>query len=427
MRLEALSAKRLPDDEGPVKQALLAHLCRCTGWQTIIEAWHRYHDGSPIDLSDRDFEAASQRATLEGGTRQLVSTDVVLGSAGFAADTAPDDALVAVRAATGDWVVADSLFDARALAGKVQGRRTTVEHGWPLDVPKGEWAATLRTTWVEPAYLETDTSWATPDRTAYSPLANGGAFGAKLSSPVNAIAEELAQKHQRPVVAVASREDATVLGAKRPPVAGGIRPDGTGVIRVVSTPGISEIIQRVAPGLVVEEVDVDGPETSADIRAAGWLEAMLLVSAVGGEQTESGSAGEGAVVDADSGWVQSPNGGSARAQVLTTAGKPRFLVSVRCGRVLDDVVLRSYCIGAAHMAWSWLRSEALTVDDEGAVHDLTVRSFGVIRAVDMPEVDVVLEEDDGEPSNGSDAVFAAVAVAGWAAMSFPRDLPAQQA
>ena len=59
-------------------------------------------------------------------------------TAGFADDRAPRDALVAVPrppgldaprpAAAGiDWVVADSLLEARALAGKVQGRRTTVD------------------------------------------------------------------------------------------------------------------------------------------------------------------------------------------------------------------------------------------------------------------------------------------------------------
>ena len=42
-------------------------------------------------------------------------------------------------------------------------------------------------------------------------------------------------------------------------------------------------------------------------------------------------------------------------------------VGVRCGTVLDPVVLRSYGIGAAHMAWSWVTSEAITVDAEGRV------------------------------------------------------------
>ena len=44
----------------------------------------------------------------------------------------------------------ETLTEARAAAGKVQGRRTTVALRHPLEVPAGDWALTLRTTWVEP-------------------------------------------------------------------------------------------------------------------------------------------------------------------------------------------------------------------------------------------------------------------------------------
>ena len=71
-------------------------------------------------------------------------------------------------------------------------------------------------------------------------------------------------------------------------------------------------------------------------------------------------------------------------------------VRVRCGDPLDEVVLRSYCIGAAHMALGWVRSEGLAVDDDGAPVDLTIRSFGILRAVDTPPIDVEIEPDDGD-------------------------------
>ena len=118
--------------------------------------------------------------------------------------------------------------------------------------------------------------------------------------------------------------------------------------------------------------------------------------------------------------VVSPDGGQAVA-VVEPSG--RVAVSVRCGRPLDEVVLRSYCIGAAHQALGWVRSEAIAVDDRGEPHDLTIRSFGVLRAQDMPHVDVTIEPDDGEPVNGSDAVFAAVAAAAWRAAGFPPRWP----
>ena len=65
------------------------------------------------------------------------------------------------------------------------------------------------------------------------------------------------------------------------------------------------------------------------------------------------------------------------------------------------------------MALGWVCSEGLAVDAEGEVHDLTMRSFGILRAADMPEVDVTIEPSTAVPVNGSDAVFAAVAAAVW--------------
>ncbi|MEA3019126.1 MAG: hypothetical protein QOI47_650, partial [Actinomycetota bacterium] len=99
-------------------------------------------------------------------------------------------------------------------------------------------------------------------------------------------------------------------------------------------------------------------------------------------------------------------------------------VTVSCGDPLDEVVLRSYCVGATHMALGWVASEGLAVDESGVVHDLTIRSFGVLRAVDTPPIAVTIDPHaDGEPRNGSDAVFAAVAAAAWRAQGFPPDWP----
>ena len=65
------------------------------------------------------------------------------------------------------------------------------------------------------------------------------------------------------------------------------------------------------------------------------------------------------------------------------------------------------------MALGWVRSEGLAIDADGVPLDLTMRSFGILRAVDTPTIDVTIEPDDGPPVNGSDAVFAAVAAAAW--------------
>ena len=95
--------------------------------------------------------------------------------------------------------------------------------------------------------------------------------------------------------------------------------------------------------------------------------------------------------------------------------------------VLDEVVLRSYAIGAAHMAYGWITSEGLAVDAEGNVHALPIRSFGIPRAIDTPPIEVEIDPTPGPAVNGSDAVFAAVAAAVWLHQGCPTDLPTRGA
>jgi len=104
-----------------------------------------------------------------------------------------------------------------------------------------------------------------------------------------------------------------------------------------------------------------------------------------------------------------PGGARAGARVHLdgAGGLERVEVRVAAGDALDEVVLRSYAVGAAHMALGWVLSEGIAVDpDTGEVHDLTIRSFGVIRAKDTPAIDVTVVADDGAPRpRSSDAVF----------------------
>lgn len=389
VRLAGLEAKK--PDAGPddVDKALAAHLCRCTGWQTIHEAWQNRDETA---ASSPDPETAARRAELEGRTAQRVDIGVALGEGGFADDSAPEDALIAVLAADGAWIVGETVHDARDRAGKIQGRRTTLEPRYPLELPPGDWAATLQTTWTEPGYLETDAAWARPGEAAVSPLANGGAFGGKLNSPVTELAEQLAAEHGRPVRVLFSREDTVRFGPKRPPIAGGMQADGTGVLRVVATPGIEAAIHAVVPDVLVEAVAVDDElATSTDVRGAGWVEAWCL-RAMALRRNDRYTL---------------PEGGWAEAQVDETG----IAVRLGAGVPLDLTVLRSYAIGAAHMATSLVRSEAITLDEQGVVQDLTIRSLGILKAADMPPVRVDIEPETSDATNAGDAVFAAVAAA----------------
>lgn len=400
---------RAPDaDHDAVEQALLAHLCRCTGWRTILDAWDAF--GSTPGDGERDLAAASARARLESRGEQIVDPGVALGRAPFADDTAPTDALVAVLDPDGEWTLGQSVAAARARAGKVQGRRTTAESVPPIDLPEGDWDVVLQTSWVEPGYLETDASWADPGGEAADPLANSGAFGAKVDSPVTDVAERLAAAQARSVRVLYSREDTVRFGPKRPPMAAGLRADGTGVIRVARTPGVAAAITAVLPDAAVEETDVAGPPTSASIRGAGWAEATVLAGAV----RDPG--------DAAGFHVAQPDGGAATARV---GDDGTVHVRVEAGDPLDETVLRSFCVGAAHQALSWVTSEALTVDGDGEVHDLTIRSFGILRAVDTPPIEVEIVDDRGAPVPASDAVFAAVAGAIWSHQGRPPRWPTQ--
>lgn len=437
-------------------RALAAHLCRCTGWETVYEA---IGDATPRRPATRGSGAA-RRAELEGGVPQRVGPEIPLGEGGFADDGAPRDALVAVPLPSGSdvpsttaaglqWVVADSLHEARTIAAKVQGRRTTADMTWPLalpDLPAG--GVRLATGWVEPAYLEPDASWCEPGGTPASPLANGGAFGGKETSVVAGVARELADWSGRAVRVVFSREDVVRLGPKRPPVAATAVFDGRRVVMVGVVAGPRDAYEapidwpyRIDESGTWTQECVPGPPTASHLRAVGFAERAVLLE---GALTESGAdRAELACDERVSGVLldtctRAASGAIAGARVeLEESGTvARVQVRVAAGDPLDDVVLRSYSIGAAHMAIGWVLTEGIAVDPAtGEVRDLTIRSFGVIRAKDTPPIDVEIVDDDGPAlARSSDAVFAAVAAAAWNAITahtgarperFPaRDTPA---
>jgi len=420
-------------------RALAAHLCRCTGWLTVYDAIER--GAAPRPASVRVGDGATRRAELEGGVAQLVAPDVPLGGGGFADDTAPSGSLVAVPAMDGSgsvdaagraWVVGESLHEARLAAGKVQGRRTTRDDRPPLIVPdRPLHGVRLATGWVEPAYLEPDASWCEPGGEPASPLANGGAFGGKESSIAPAAARELADRLGRTVRVVLSREDVVRLGPKRAPMAAAASFDAgrvivTGTVAGRVDPFVAPVEWPYRASVQTEftTVSVPGPPTDGALRAAGVAERIVLVE---GALTEAG-VDRTAVVDGArpaavllASCAPAPGGALAGAEVAIDAATGTVhgvTVRVAAGDPLDEVVLRSYCIGAAHMALGWVLSEGITVDDEGTVHDLTIRSFGVIRAKDTPPITVQIVDDPGPPRpRASDAVFSAVAAATWDAVA----------
>jgi aerobic-type carbon monoxide dehydrogenase small subunit (CoxS/CutS family) len=419
-----------------VDRALAAHLCRCTGWQTIREAIEGAGGVVEPVARSRPFDAAATRAALEGGVPQRVGHGIPLGDGGFADDSAPRDALVAVPLPPGVdpdavgarevggawWVVGETLAEARSRAEKIQGRRTTVDERPPLavpDVPAPAHAVRLATSWVEPAYLEPDASWCAPGGEPASPLANGGAFGGKSVSLAPVVARELADALGRTVRVVYSREDTVRLGPKRPPVAAAAWLDGDTVrIRgVVANRRWGPVDWRPAAAVRVDAewtvVPLVGPPTGV-ARAAGWAEEAVLV--------DGALAAGGVTRERPGSRVVAPGGATADVRVdvdAMTGTVTGVAIEVAAGDPLDAVVLRSYCIGAAHMALGWVCTEGLAVDPgTGEVLDLTIRSFGIVRPARMPSVDVTIVDQPGPPRPAaSDAVFAAVAAATWNAIA----------
>ena len=427
MRLAALEgdATRSGTTRQDIESSLRAHLCRCTGWQSIVEAAADALAGDGVsadEATSRDPALAAWRAQLEGPAFQTSGPDVVLGGGGFADDTAPTDALVQLGA---DAPLAPSVRAARAGTARVQGRNSTVPLTHPVAVPEGAWDLTLQTTWVEPAYVEPDTSWCRLGATPASPLANGGAFGGKRRSPVPERARALADEAGRHVRVLWRREDVVRRGPKRPPLSLALRPDGSGVVRLgttVASPDLGPLLSRLhalAPRLIVEVVEVPGPPVAPELRGAGWAEVLAALTALSAARGGEGTA------RAD---VRVPGAGRATVEVRTGGGtRAEVVVDLWAGEVLCPVTLRSYALGAVHQALGLVWSEGIAVDETGEPVDLTIRSFGILAARDMPEVTVRLHEEDGWPVNGSDAVYVATLAAAWLADGLPPRWPTRRA
>ena len=271
----------------------------------------------------------------------------------------------------------------------------------------------LATTFVEPGYVEPDASWCVPGGEPSLPFANAGAFGAKRNSPIMADARRLADELGTPVLAVWPREEVVRRGAKRPPLALALRPDGGGVVRVGRTPdsddltGVLDQVAAIAPDVTVELVEVAGPRVGATHRGAVVAELLAARASIG---SQPGEAVE----------VVAPGGGRA---VVRLDAHDVVHVAVDAGAPLCAITLRSYVIGSVHHGLGLVRSEGIAVDDEGQVHDLTIRSFGIIGAQAMPSVEVEIIESDRPSVPIGVAVMAATMAAAWTEAGQPPTWP----
>ena len=398
-RLVSTAARRGLSDVA-IERALAAHLCRCTGWQPIVEAATLLRDGG--EFAPRDPHLAAVRAGIEQGVPQAAGPDVVLGRAPYADDTAPLDAQLWWTNGTGEYVAARSRHEARQLTRAVQGRNSSAPVRPVLPIPPGDWAVSLQTTFCEPAYVEPDTSWCEPGGEPSSPAANAGAFGAKRRSVIRDDAHRVANETGQTVIVAWSREAVVRKGKKRPPLSLGLHSDGSGVVHVAVTPqsdDLSElvsVVRGVLPDVTVELHHVNGPPVGATHRGAVLAELLAARATIGR------SAGEPIT-------VTSPNGSTA----TVTYRAHHIDVVVNAGEPLCEVTLRSYVMGAVHQAVSMVWSEGIALNSEGEPVDLTIRSFGVVPAAGTPSMSVTIEPSSTPAVAVGGAVFAATLAAVW--------------
>ena len=91
------------------------------------------------------------------------------------------------------------------------------------------------------------------------------------------------------------REDVVRRGPKRPPLAIALRADGSGEVRVGTTPGSPDLnplldrVRSLAPELSVQAADVVGPVVAPELRGAGWAEVLAALSALGAAPGDEGA------------------------------------------------------------------------------------------------------------------------------------------
>ncbi|NOX30739.1 MAG: hypothetical protein GXP35_11945 [Actinobacteria bacterium] len=202
---------------------------------------------------------------------------------------------------------------------------------------------------------------------------------------------------------------------ERPPVAAGIDNAGNIEMTMAKTPGALDLVGAIASDLGLEigvsEWDVPGPPTSVMVRGSLRAEIEMLRAALHARADDSATLAASHRVQIGAAWAEA------------TVTRQSVLVRVSGGAVLDQTVMRSYVIGAVHQALGLVRSESISVDSEGRVHDLTVRSFGILRSIETPEVEVEILDSDSSPQPVSPAVFCAVAAAAWCFANKPPILP----
>ena len=349
------------------RRALRAHLCRCTGWQSIVEA---ACDALGIGETPADAgrRGRATRCSPPGGPRSRAppsrSRGPTSSSAAGASRTTPHHPARWSQLGA-DAPLAPDLRAARAAHGRVQGRNSTVPLTHPVELPAGDWALTLQTTWVEPAYVEPDASWCRPGGRPAPPLANGGAFGGKARSPVPARARALADQsgdgRPGPVAPRGRRAARPQAPAARPRAAPRRLRASSGWPPRRARPTWSPWWRgwaRCCPGCTSSRSRSPGRRWRPSCAAPGWAEVLAARQAL---EAPAAAAGH------RPGPRRAARRGERRRRgpPRDDGERGRIEVDVWAGEILCPVTLRSYALGAVHQALGLVWSEGIAVDGRG--------------------------------------------------------------
>jgi hypothetical protein len=411
----------LPTTVPAVERALQAHLCRCTGWRTIVEAYAAVVDPAGHETAveiegrmsaDRDLEAAGRRAAIEGHAEQHVGAETRSdgpGSQPTRLRPTPWWPCPTVRAVGGRRDAGRGPCRQRQGAGPAHDGRD----GAAPRASEGDWVVTAHV--VGRAGLPRDRRlvvrpWGDP----VSPLANGEPSGARST-----------RRLPRPPGAGRPARSAGA-GALLPGRCGRARPSGprsrraSGPMAPASSgspaPGGRRADRRCGArprgggGRRPRSSDLDLGPPPGGPRSRCCLPPSPATGAVGADEPirVEGTDGE---------W---PTRRSSDRRRRGRGARPRGLRrTARRGRA---AVLRHRCRTHGHRLGHLGRAGRGRGRRGPRPHDPLVRCP---RAIDTPAVEVEIEPASGPPVNGSDAVFAAVAAAVWRHQGFPRSgLPA---
>jgi aldehyde oxidoreductase len=165
--------------------------------------------------------------------------------------------------------------------------------------------------------------------------------------------------------------------------------------------GVDTTMIRVVVDTTRELGDGQTTGSRGTLLAAGAIRDACRNAIAGGRTVDVDHCGE-YIVD----WTNSLESGTEHpvihssfgyaAQVIVmdrdTGDIERVIAAHDVGRAVNPMLVEGQIEGAVHMGLGYALSEDFPVDEEARPTNMTLRSLGILRAKDMPEVDVIIIE-----------------------------------